>query len=77
MTENTERLRQEKDDDSISGRDGATSLDIYLRGMGSIDLLGDEETQTMQALSEAYQRRLLAVYAAPSVALPFLENIAY
>ncbi len=77
MEENEERLRQEKDDDSISGRDGATSLDIYLRGMGSIDLLGDEETQTMQALSEAYQSRLSAVYSAPSVALPFLESIAH
>lgn len=76
MTEDEERLRKKRDHDSISGRNGATSLDIYFRTIGSIDLLGDEETQTMQALSEAYQNRLSTAYSALSVSLPFLKNIA-
>ncbi len=76
MTEDEERLRQKKDNDSITGRDGARALDIYFREMGAIGLLGDEETQTMRALSEAYQNRVSAVYGAFSVSLHFLKNIA-
>jgi len=76
MTDNGERLQQEKEDDSISGRDGATSLDIYLRKLGTIDLLGDKERETMQALSGAYEKRLSTAYSVLSISLPFLERIA-
>ncbi len=76
MTDDEERLQQEKEDDSISGRDGATSLDIYLRKLGTIDLLGDKERETMRVLSEASQQRLYGAYTALSVSLPFLGRIA-